>query len=78
MQNESYVVLNTLDSMHWLVTSHDGFYLFTEHNNDIFLLDSMSIVLYMAQTTVHMVFRRAVRISMHNYKCYHIQGEEND
>lgn len=77
LEKEAFTVLKTLEKMHWQITNPDGLDHFTDHNNLIFLFDPMAVVPGMAQTTLRKVLRWAVRLSMYNYKCYHIKGEAN-
>lgn len=77
VEKEAFAVLNTLDRMHWLVTNPDGFDLYTDHNNLIFLFDPLSVVPDLSQTSLRKVLRWAVRLSIYQYTCYHIKGEEN-
>lgn len=58
--------------MPWMVTNHDRFDLFTDHDNLILLIGPMSIVLDMSQNTLCKVFCWAVRLGMYNCKYYHI------
>lgn len=44
LKKESYAVLTTLKRMHWIVANSDGFDLYTDHNNLIFLFDPLSVV----------------------------------
>ena len=77
LEKEAFAVLHTLDRMHWLVTNPDGFDLYTDHNNLIFLFDPLSVVPDMSQTTLRKVLRWAVRLSLYQYTCFHITGEDN-
>ena len=63
--------------MHWIVANPDGFDLYTDHNNLIFLFDPLSVVPDLSATSLLKVLRWAVRLSMYRYTCYHIKGEEN-
>ena len=59
------------------MTNPDGFDLYTDHNNLIFLFDPLSVVADMSQTTLRKVLRWAVRLSLYQYTCFHITGEDN-
>lgn len=63
--------------MHCLVATPSGFDLHTDYNNLIFLLDPLSVVPDMTQTSLHKVLRYAVRMSVYNYTCVHIRGTDN-
>ena len=77
LEKEAYAVLTTLDRMHWIVATTDGFDLYTDHNNLIFLFDPLSVVPDLSATTLRKVLRWAVRLSMYRYTCYHIKGDDN-
>lgn len=48
-----------------------------DHNNLIFLFDPISVVSDMSQITLRKVLRWAVRLSVYNYTCFHIKGDDN-
>lgn len=77
LEKEAYAVLNTPESMHWLVTKADGFDLYTDHNKLIFLFDPLSFVSDMSQTTLRIVHRWPLRLSLYRYTCYHMEGDNN-
>ena len=77
IEKEVYAVLASLERMHWLAATPDGFDLYTDHNNLIFLFDPLSVVPDLSQTTLRKVLRWAVRLSMYNYTCFHIKGADN-
>lgn len=67
----------TLDRMHWILATPCGFDLFTDHNNLIFIFDPLSIVPDLSQSSLKKVLLWAVRMSIYNYTCVHISGEDN-
>ena len=77
LEKEAYAVMNTIDRMHWLAATPDGFDLYTNHNNLIFLFDPLAVVDDMSQSSLRKVLRWAVNLSVYNYTCYHIKGEDN-
>ena len=77
LEKEAFAVMNTLDRMHWLVSTIEGFDLFTDHNNLVFLFDPLAVVPDLSQTSLRKVLRWAVKLSIYNYICYHIKGEDN-
>ena len=70
-------MLASLERMHWLAATPNGFDLYTDHNNPIFLFDRLSVVSDLSQTTLRKFLRWAVRLSMYNYTCFHIKGADN-
>lgn len=77
LEKEAFAVMNTLDKMHWVVCTTEGFDLYTDHNNLIFLFDPLAVVPDLSQTSLRKVLRWAVKLSIYSYTCYHIKGEEN-
>jgi len=77
LEKEAFAVMNTLDRMHWIVATPDGFDLYTDHNNLIFLFDPLAVVPDMSQTSLRKVLRWAVKLSVYRYTCYHIKGADN-
>lgn len=77
LEKEAYAVLANLTRMHWLAATPNGFDLYTDHNNLIFLFDPLSVVPDLSQTTLRKVLRWAVRLSMYRYTCFHIKGTDN-
>ena len=77
IEKEAYTVLASLERMHWLVAPPDGFDLYTDHNNLILLLDQLSVVRDLSRTILRRILRWAVRLSMYNYTCFHIKGDDN-
>ena len=67
----------TLGRMHWLLADPQGFDLYTDHNNLIYIFDPTSVVTDISQTTIRKVLRWAVRLSVYNYTCVHINGTDN-
>lgn len=63
LEKEAFAVMATLERMHWLVATLDGFDLFTDQNNSIFIFDPLSVVPDLSQTAVRKVLRWAVRLS---------------
>lgn len=77
LEKEAYAILATMDRMHWVLATPCGFDLFTDHNNLIFIFDPLSIMPDLSQSSLKKVLRWAVRMSIYNYTCVHISGEEN-
>ena len=77
IEKEAYAVLASLERLHWLAATPEGFDLYTDHENLIFLFDSLSVVPDLSQTSLRKVLSWAVRLSLYNYKFFHIKGEDN-
>lgn len=77
LEKEAFAVLKILDRMHWLVTSPEGFDLYTDYSNLIFLSDPLSVVADMSQTTLRKVLRCTVRLSIYRDTFYHIKSDDS-
>lgn len=67
----------TVDIMHWVPMTTDGFDLFTDQHNLIFLFDLISVVPDLSPTSLGKVLLWVVRFSAYNYTCVHIKGVHN-
>lgn len=67
----------TVDRMHWLATTVDGFDLCTDHNTLVFISDPLSVLPDLSQHALGKVLRWAVRLSFFNYVSIHIRGVDN-
>ena len=64
LEKEEYVVMNSVDRMHWLVAIPAGFDLYTDRNNLIFVLDPLIVVEVMSQSSIRKVLQWAVKLSV--------------
>lgn len=67
LEKEAYAIMATIERMHWILATTDGFDLFTDHHNLIFLFDPLAVVPNISQTSLRKVLRWAVRLSAYNY-----------
>lgn len=63
--------------MHRVLSNPDGFNIFTDYNNLVFLFDPLFAAPAISQTTLRKVLRWAIRLSAYNYTCVHIKGIDN-
>ena len=77
LEKEAYAILATLERTHGIAATAEGFDLYTDHNNLIFIFDPTAVVPDISQTTLRKVLRWAVRLSMYHYTCFHIKGQDN-
>ena len=56
----------SLERMHWLLADPQGFDLYTDHNNLIYIFNSTSVVTDISQTSSRKVLRWAVRLLVYN------------
>lgn len=76
VENEAFVVLASIERSHCLASCSDGFDLYTDHSNMIFIFDPLSVAPNLRQAAVRKVLRWAVRLSAYKYVCLHIKGED--
>lgn len=76
-EKEAYSVMATIERMHWLVSCPEGFDLFTDHINLVFIFDPLSLVPDLSQASTRKVIRWAIRLSIYNYECIHLSGTDN-
>lgn len=74
IEKEAYTVMATVNRMNWLLADRQGFDLYTDHNNHIYIFDPTSFIADISQTTPRKDLRWAVRRSAYNYTCIHICG----
>lgn len=43
MEKEVFSLMDTIERMHWIVSDPTGFDIYTDHNNLLFIFDSISI-----------------------------------
>ena len=77
IEKEAYAVKASCERMRWLLGTPDGFNLYTDHNNLIFIFDPLSLVPDLSASSVKKVLRWAVSLSTFNYVCFHIPGTKN-
>ncbi len=77
IEKEAFAVMACCERMRWLLATTDGFDLYTDHNNLIFIFDPLSIIPDLTAGSVRKVLRWAVSLSWFNYVCYHISGQDN-
>lgn len=77
LEKEAYAVMATIGRMRWLAATVDGFDLYTDHNNLVFILDPLSVDPDLVQTALQKVLRWAVCSSFYNSVCIHIKGTDN-
>lgn len=53
--------------MHWLVATPDGFDIYTDHHNIIFIPHPLSQMPNLSQISIKKVLRWAVLMNMYNY-----------
>lgn len=77
LEKKGYAVLVTITRYRWLNATPEGFDLFADHNNLVFILDPLSNVPDLSESSAKKVLRWAIRLSTYNYICFHINGENN-
>lgn len=77
MEKEAFSIMATIERMHWIASCPEGFDLFTDHNNLIFIFNPLTLVSDLSQSSIKKLIRWAVLLSYYNYICIHISGNEN-
>lgn len=77
LEKEPYTVLVALKGNYWLLETPEGFDLFTDQNNLIFISDPLSVVPKLSQTGIWNFLRGTERLSHFAYTFFHIIGEDN-
>ena len=77
LEKEAFAIMSTLDKIHWVLAGAQGFDLFTDHSNLVFIFDPLAVCPDISQSSLKKVLRWAIRLSMYNYVCIHILGTEN-
>lgn len=77
LEKDAFAIMAKVERMHWILATSEGFDLFTNHHNLIFLFDSLAVLPDLSQTSLRKTLRRAVCLSAYNYTCVHIKGFDN-
>ena len=77
LEKEAFAIVTATRRLHWLLATNDGFDIFTDHNNIVFIFDPLSLTTDLSQSSVRKVLRWAVLMSLYNYTCVHIKGKHN-
>lgn len=67
----------SIERTNWLAYCGDILDFFTDHNNLIFIFDPLTIMPDIGQATTRKVFLWSTRMSLYNYLCIQISGDEN-
>lgn len=55
MYKEAYAIMETLERSHWVASGLEGFYLYTDHNNLIFIFDPLALKPDIGQAAIRKV-----------------------
>ena len=77
LEKEAFAIMATVDRMHWILCTSQGFDLYTDHNNPIFILNPLSVIPDLSLPTLRKGLRWAVKLSLYSYVCIHITGIDN-
>jgi len=77
LEKEAFAIMATTERMHWILSDAQGFDIFTDHNNLVFIFDPLSVLRDISISSLKKVLRWAVRLSIYNYTCIHIPGADN-
>lgn len=76
-EKEAFAVVASLTCLHWPAGTSSAFDLYIDHNNLVFLFDTLSSLPDLSQSRARKVPWCAVRLSTYNYVCHHISAEDN-
>ena len=77
IEKESFAIIASVKRLHWLLAPPEGFDIYTDHNNLIFIFDPLHVLPDLFQSSVKKVLRLAVMLSLYNYTCVHLKGQDN-
>lgn len=77
VEKEDFAIIASVERVHYMATTPQGFDLYTYHANLVFILDPLSLSTDLGKASVRKVLRWAVRLSAYNYTCVHIIGKDN-
>lgn len=77
LENEAFELMATVDRMHRLLATSEGFDLHTDQKNQIFLFDPLPVVSDLSQSSLRNVLRWTVRLSAFHFTFVHIIDPEN-
>lgn len=74
---EAAVILNSVQILDYLLIRPQGFHIFTDHGNFVFLFSPERTTAHFGKTVFHMLSRWATILASFNYEIVHISGESN-
>lgn len=77
LEKEECAIMVTVQSMHWLTATHEGYSLFIDQNNCLYLFDLLAVVVDLSQMSARKITRWAARFLSFNYVCFQISGNSN-
>lgn len=77
IEKKAYAVLESVERSHWLADCPEGFDIYKDHNNHIFIFDPTEMMQDIGQGALRKVLRWAVRMFYYKYVCIHILDSDN-
>ena len=77
IEKEAFAILSAVKRMHWLAAAPEGFDIYTDHNNLVFMFDPLAVQHDLSVSSTPKVLRWALQLSYYNYVCFHIEGKAN-
>ena len=76
-EKEASGIINSVERLDYLLLRPQGFYVFTDHNNLVFIYNSEQALYALNSNSLNKVRRWGMLLSNFEYKIVHISGEDN-
>ena len=76
-EKEATSIINSVDRLDYLLMRPQGFHLFTDHSNLVFIFNPETAALRMNKGSISKIHRWAMKLSQYQYIIVHISGEDN-
>jgi RNase H-like domain found in reverse transcriptase len=76
-EKEGFAIVDTVTKVNYLLLSHDGFSILSDHLNHTYIYNPLSADPTLARHVVHKLQRWALKMSVISYRMEHVMGEPN-
>jgi RNase H-like domain found in reverse transcriptase len=77
VEKEAYAIVASCERIDWLLQRPDGFSLFTDHQNLVYIFHPYGLDPGIAAHTAAKLTRWALKLSAYNYTIEHVPGTDN-
>lgn len=77
LEKEVFVIITTLDNMHFFTATACALDFSTDNNNSIFLLEPFLLIADLSQSSTRKVLWWALQLISYTYTCFHANGFDN-
>jgi RNase H-like domain found in reverse transcriptase len=77
IEKQAYAIVVSCERLYWLLQRPDGFSLFTDHNNLVYVFHPYDRNSTIATHTAAKLIRWALRLSTYRYTIEHVPGDDN-